>query len=651
MCGFAGMLGGNWRQEDAPAQLTPMARALEHRGPDDEGLWWDEAAQVGLAHRRLSVVELSAAGHQPMASHNGRYVIAYNGEIYNHADLRKALSAALPWRGGADTETLLAGFEAWGIAPTLERCIGMFAFALWDRQTRCLTLARDRLGEKPLYYGWQGRTGARSFLFASELKALKTHPSFEAKVDCDALAMFMQRAYVPAPHSIYRGVHKLEPGCMLTLSLERPEPVLERYWSAEQAVRQGLMDPFAGSPMEAVDALQTRLSEAVRLELMADVPVGAFLSGGVDSSTVVALMQAQSGRSVKTFSIGFHEDEFNEAAHAKAIARHLGTEHHELYVSAHQALAVIPRLPSLYDEPFADSSQIPVFLLSQLARQHVTVSLSGDGGDELFAGYNRYQWTATAWNKLAKLPLPMRQTAARVMELLSPAAWTRLASWSGMSNRWANVGDKLHKGAKAMRSRSIAQLYQNITSAWPEDSGLVVGAMAVPAHGTDPGQSLHGLSGPEYMMAQDLLTYLPDDILTKVDRAAMGASLETRVPLLDHRVVEFAWRLPMQYKLRLENGRQTTKWALRQVLHRYLPAPLFERPKAGFALPLGEWLRGPLRDWAETLLNESRLKREGILNPGPIRGKWAEHLSRRRNWQQELWCVLMYQAWAEANRA
>jgi len=648
MCGFTGFLGGLWGADAARAQLQAMTDAIAHRGPDADGQWFDADTVVALGHRRLSIVDLSAAGAQPMVSSSGRYVMAFNGEIYNHLDLRAELAQAgqaPAWRGHSDTETLLAGFDALGIRATVERAVGMFAFAVWCRQTRTLTLARDRLGEKPLYYGWQGSGRAAVFLFGSELKALRAHPAFGARINRDALCMFLRHNNVGGSHSIYEGVHKLLPGSLLTVSQAVPEPVLHTYWSGAKVAEQGVSRLFAGSAGQAVDALEGLLKAAVRQQMVADVPLGAFLSGGVDSSTVVALMQAQASRPVKTFSIGFHEAAYNEAGYAKAVARHLGTDHTELYVTAEQALAVIPRLPTLYDEPFADSSQIPTFLVSQLARQHVTVSLSGDAGDELFCGYNRYPLTASLWRRLSAIPQPLRRALAWGLTRLSPQQWNRLTAHTPLARHWANIGDKLHKGAGVMAAGSIDGLYLGMVSHWPQPHDLVIG-------GTEPRSALNGLapalaglSDVERMMALDLLTYLPDDILTKVDRAAMGVGLETRVPFLDHRVVEFSWQLPVRYLLRREGGSTTTKWALRQVLYRHVPRALIERPKMGFGVPIDTWLRGPLRDWAEDLLGAARLKREGYLNPAPIRQKWAEHLSGQRNWQHQLWCVLMFQAW------
>lgn len=649
MCGLTGFWQpGGCRHDGAAVTVRRMADALAHRGPDDAGVWVDAAAGVTLGHRRLAIVDLSPAGHQPMASASGRFVIAFNGEIYNHAELRRELEAAgraPAWRGHSDTETLLAAVEAWGLERTLARSVGMFALALWDAQERALWLARDRLGEKPLYYGWQRGV----LLFGSELKALRAHPAFVGEIDRGALAAYFRHDYVPAPHSIYQGIRKLPPGSWLRLTGPQaaawawPEPVA--YWSLKEGAEAGLRAPFAGTETEAVQALEERLYESIRLQMVADVPLGAFLSGGVDSTTVVALMQAQSSRPVRTFTIGFHEGEYNEAQHAAAVARHLGTEHTELYVTPEQAMAVIPRLPQLYDEPFADSSQIPTFLVAQLARQQVTVCLSGDGGDELFGGYNRYFWTDRIWRKLGWAPKALRQAAAAGLRAVPPEGWNRL--WAAVAPllpgrlRVPNPGDKLHKLAEVLRAEGPQAIYHRLVSHWWQPEALVLGAAEAPTALTRP-ETWPAVDDPRHwMMALDALTYLPDDILVKVDRAAMGVSLETRVPLLDHRVVELAWRMPLGYKIRDGQG----KWLLRQVLYRHVPRELVERPKQGFGVPIDHWLRGPLRDWAEDLLSEGRLREEGFLDPAPVRALWAEHLSGRRNGQYLLWDVLMWQAW------
>ena len=647
MCGLVGFFAGDVGDaENARGRLVRMANRIVHRGPDDAGYWCDVQRGIGLGHRRLSIIDLSPAGHQPMHSSGGRYVIAFNGEIYNHLDLRRelALTADFAWRGHSDTETLLAGFDAWGVRQTVERCIGMFAFAVWDNASGVLTLARDRLGEKPLYYGWQGSGATKTFLFGSELKALKAHPAFSAGIDRGALCLLLRHNAIPAPYSIYEGIAKLDPGCVLSVSLDRPEPQISQYWSLPEVALAGVATPFSGTPDAAVDQLDGLLKDAIRGQMMADVPLGAFLSGGIDSSAVVALMQAQSIQPVKTFTIGFNDAGYNEAVHAKAVARYLGTEHTELYVQPQQARDVIPLMPTLYCEPFSDSSQIPTFLVSQMARQHVTVSLSGDAGDELFAGYNRYQMTERLWRRLEHIPRPIRSLLARGITSVSPAGWDRLARYIPGASGYRVFGDKLHKGAGVLASGSVDELYLGLVSHQTRPESWVIGGHEPPTKLTGLRPALDGLSSVERMMVLDTISYLPDDILTKVDRAAMGVSLESRVPFLDHRVVEFAWKLPLGYKL---CGGQT-KWALRQVLYRYVPKELIERPKMGFGIPLDVWLRGPLREWAETLLDEARLKREGYFHPAPIREKWIEHLSGSRNWSHHLWDVLMFQAWLES---
>jgi asparagine synthase (glutamine-hydrolysing) len=651
MCGLAGLwqLHGG-AQDTLLQQVQAMSAQLTHRGPDDSGLWCDESTGIALAQRRLSILDLSPAGHQPMHSACGRYIIVFNGEIYNHLDLRERLlaeGAAPAWRGHSDTETLLACFVAWGIERTLQASVGMFAFALWDRRQRMLTLARDRLGEKPLYYAWQGDT----LLFGSELKALKAHAVFHADIDRDALALLLRHDCIPAPYSIYRGVFKLRPGHLLHISADAPrdaQPV--PYWRYNDAVSAGLGNPLHGTDAEAIDALEAQLSASIGAQMLSDVPLGAFLSGGIDSSTIVALMQARSTRPIKTFTMGFGEDGYDEAMHAKAVATHLGTEHTELYVRPEDALAVIPRLPSIYCEPFGDSSQIPTFLISQLTRRQVTVALSGDGGDELFGGYNRYLGARTTWERMQRLPSFARQAGAGALRAMSPAAWNR---WFErvkplLPKRWhlATPGDKAQKLADVLTLSSGHAFFLNLASQWKDPGSIVIGAHEPMTLLTDPAAWPHTDSLAQWMMAMDAQTYLPDDILVKVDRAAMANSLETRVPMLDHRVVELAWRIPLHQKIRDGEG----KWLLRQVLYRHVPRELIERPKMGFGIPLDSWLRGPLRDWAEALLDESRLRREGYFHPAPIRQKWKEHLSGRHNWQHRLWTVLMFQAWLEENR-
>jgi asparagine synthase (glutamine-hydrolysing) len=629
-----------------------MGRTLQHRGPDDSGVWSDAEAGVGLAHRRLSIVDLSAAGHQPMSSPDRRFTLSYNGEIYNFAALRQELEArGHGFQGHSDTEVMLAAFAEWGVEAAVKRFVGMFAFAVWDARERVLHLCRDRVGEKPLYYGWAGK----AFVFGSELKALRAHPAWRGEIDRDALALLLRYNYIPAPYSIYKGVFKLLPGTILTVSadaLERRElPAPHAYWSAREVAEAGMRDPFAGDADEATAVLEQLLREAIAGQMVADVPLGAFLSGGIDSSLVVALMQAQSGRPVKTFTIGFHEAAYNEAEFAKAVAGHLGTEHTELYVTPKEALAVIPRLPALYDEPFADSSQIPTFLVSQLTRRSVTVSLSGDGGDELFGGYNRYFWGRRIWDKIGWMPRGLRRSAARGIVSVSPAAWD--ATFHGLGPllpgkfKQTIPGDRMHKLAEVLGVEHPEAMYRSLVSMWKTPTELVPGASEPPTELSSENEWPALPDFVERMMYLDLMTYLPDDILVKVDRAAMGVSLETRVPYLDHRVVEFAWRLPLALKIRGGKG----KWLLRQILYKYVPPELIERPKTGFGIPIDSWLRGPLRAWAEELLDEGRLKREGFFDPRPIRQKWAEHLSGNRNWQYYLWGVLMFQAWLEETEA
>lgn len=647
MCGIAGVWSS--RAEDiAPLVLTGMTDAVAHRGPDDSGLWVDEEAGIALGHRRLSILDLSPAGHQPMASESGRFVLVFNGEIYNHMDLRADIEkqgVVFAWRGHSDTETLLASVEVWGLETTLKRCVGMFAIALWDRQDRCLILARDRMGEKPLYYGWNGRC----FFFASDLAAMRAHPAFRGDINRNALALLMRHNYIPAPHSIYLGIEKLVPGTFACIRHGdrdvRPKP----YWSVAEAVAHGLEHPFEGSPAEAVDRLEVLLKDAVARQMIADVPLGAFLSGGIDSSTVVALMQAQSTRPIKTFSIGFHESVYNEASHAKAVAQHLGTDHTEWYVTPQDALDVIPKLPQIYSEPFSDSSQIPTYLVSSLARRHVTVSLSGDAGDELFGGYDRYASTAAYWASMNRVPRAARRIMAQAITSLSAAQWNRLARplMALLPARYSkrDVGSLAWKGADTLLVDRLEPVYQRVVSHWAQPLELVLGA-AEPATMLTRGGGLPECAPIHRMMALDQVSYLPDDILCKVDRAAMAVSLESRVPLLDHRVIEFAWQLPLSYGMR--GG--VAKWPLREVLARHVPRQLTDRPKMGFGIPIDGWLRGPLRDWAESLLDASRLRQEGFFDPAPIRFKWEEHISGKANWHYHLWDVLMFQAWLEHQR-
>lgn len=644
MCGIAGFIAAPLLG-DADAlhiRARAMADAIFHRGPDDGDVWVDAAARVALAHRRLSILDLSPAGHQPMQSACGRYVVGYNGEIYNWAELRSELEAAgkaPAWRGHSDTEVLLAGIAAWGIEATLRRARGMFALALWDRAEKTLTLARDRIGEKPLYYGHVGD----DFAFGSELKALRALPAARFDTDPGALALMLRYGYVPAPYSIYRGICKLPPGTLLRVTADgrfgEPEP----WWRFAAVAHEGAANRRAVGDGEAVDALEAVLGAAIGEQMVADVPLGALLSGGLDSSTVVALMQARSTRPVRTFTIGFAEGDYDEGAHAKAVARYLGTEHTELHVTPEQARDIIPRLPEIYDEPFADSSQIPTALVCALTRQHVTVCLSGDAGDELFAGYNRYFWATSLWRRLGRVPPGLRRALAGGLSAVPAGSWNGVFGALGplmpARLRVSNPGDKLHKLAEVIGAPSPEALYRELVSQWRGPLPLR-GATEPPTLVADSARwpALPGFA--ERMMAVDTLSYLPDDILVKVDRAAMAASLETRVPFLDARVIDFAWRLPFQQKVRDGQG----KWLLRQLLYRHVPRELVERPKQGFGVPIEHWLRGPLRDWAEDLLSPEALAADGLLDPAPVRAMWQRHLSGR-NVQYGLWNVLMYQAW------
>jgi asparagine synthase (glutamine-hydrolysing) len=649
MCGIVGFLStGGAEERTLAGHAQRMSDCLAHRGPDDSGTWVDGDAGVGLGHRRLSIIDLSPMGHQPMISHCGRYVMVFNGETYNYLDIRRELEAsgsAPRWRGSSDTEVILAALSCWGIARTLQSMTGMFALAIWDRASRILHIARDRLGEKPLYYGWLGGT----FLFGSELKALRVHPRWKGQVDPGALSLFLRQGYVPGPYSIYTGIRKLTPGTFLSVERDGSERETT-FWSAREVAERGVAEPFAGSEAEATVALERLLSQAVGRQMIADVPLGAFLSGGVDSSTVVALMQAQSSRPVKTFTIGFREVGHNEAEHAKSVAVHLGTEHSELYVTPAEARETIPLLPRLYDEPFADPSQIPTFLVAQLARQKVTVSLSGDGGDELFGGYNRHFLARDLWRRVGWIPASARALAGGLITKASPTHWDSVLEpasrlWPGRL-RYPNPGEKLHKLASLLTAGDPDQVYRGLTSHWDNPSSVVVRGSEPPTAITDRSGWARLTDFTQRMMFLDLVSYLPDDILVKVDRAAMGVSLETRVPLLDHEVVEFAWRIPLGMKIRAGQG----KWLLRQVLYKHVPPSLIERPKSGFNVPIGEWIRGPLRDWAESLLSEPRLRREGFFHPAPIRQRWKQHLAGQRDWQQSLWNVLMFQAWLDAER-
>jgi asparagine synthase (glutamine-hydrolysing) len=631
VCGFTGFYSSFNNKGDKSFSISDLEDStsqINHRGPDDTGYWIDDSQTIGLAHTRLAIIDLSPAGHQPMPSACDRYIIAFNGEIYNHKKLRKQLeqqNQAPVWRGHSDTETLLACFSAWGVEQTLQETVGMFAISLWDKQEKILTLARDRFGEKPLYWGWNNDT----LLFGSELKALKVYPKFDAQVDRNSLALLLRYNYIPAPHSIYQGIEKLKAGHFVQISKGQIRKDVEPkpFWSFKQAVESGIQKPFSGSDAEAVNELEKILTESISDQMLADVPLGAFLSGGVDSSTVVALMQKQSPRPVKTFAIGFDEPGYNEAVYAKEVAQHLGTEHTELYVSSDDALALVPKLASIYCEPFADSSQLPTFLVSQMAKQHVTVSLSGDGGDELFGGYNPYQFAPKIWSKIKLLPAPLRKLAEQVLAGLP-------------------LPDKFQKLLSVFPAKDQYQFYQLMMSHWTNATDIVIGSENTDVFLSDPHQWPSTDSFEHWMMAMDAGQYMTDDILVKVDRAAMANSLETRVPLLDHRVFEFAWQLPLHMKIRDGVG----KWALREVLYRHVPKEMIDRPKKGFSIPLAQWLRGPLLEWTEQLLSEKRLISEGYFNPAPIRKAWLQHKYGKADNALKLWSVIMFQAWLEVEK-
>jgi asparagine synthase (glutamine-hydrolysing) len=641
MCGIAGLVDLERRFEPDLLRnvASRMADTLRHRGPDDRGVWIDPAAGIALGHTRLAIIDLSPAGAQPMLSSCGRFALSYNGEIYNAPELRSELEAAgRKFRGHSDTEVMVEGFAVWGVRPTVERLIGMFAFAAWDWASRVLTLARDRLGIKPLYWGHVDG----NLVFASELKTLKTVPGWRGEIDPDALSAFLRFGYVPAPMSIYRGIKKLMPGTLLECH-EDGSIRHETYWSLSDVAGRGLSSPLDISDADATAMVEELLSDAVRRRMVADVPLGVFLSGGIDSSTVAALMQANSTRPVRTFSIGFREPAYDEAAHAKQVAARLGTEHTELYVTPAETRAVIPKLQDIYDEPFADSSQIPTYLVAEMTRKHVAVALSGDGGDEVFAGYNRYGQGLALAKMIRRLPKPLRQAMAGAMTAVKPGTWDSLAIVLPSQMRPRLLGDKIHKLAGVLSEDAIG-FYRHLVTQWSSASSLVRAASA-------PDESLYADAirrrfpdDVSWMQYLDTLTYLPDDILAKVDRASMAVALEVRVPLLDHRVVELSWRLPQRFKLRGGTG----KWLLRQIAYKYVLKDLLERPKMGFAIPIDQWLRGPLRDWADDLIG-SLVRNGDVIDGAPVAEKWAEHQSGARNWQYFLWNVLMYEAWRRTN--
>lgn len=662
MCGITGFIG--CQKHHLQDIIQAMTDQISHRGPDDAGIWCDGENGLAFGHRRLSIIDLSPLGHQPMHSASERYTIIFNGEIYNYQSIRSSLiEKGHTFKGESDTEVMLAAFEEWSLEDAVKMFNGMFAFALWDNSEKLLHLVRDRIGIKPLYYGWQKDT----FFFGSELKSFRPHSDFLGDINRDALALMMRHNYIPAPYSIYQGIYKLPPGCIFSLKLNEVTRVRDSfspypngpdsssrpkaYWSARSVVESGIRNRFQGTPEEAQQILEEALMKSVKRRMISDVPLGAFLSGGVDSSTVVALMQAQSSIPIKTFSIGFYEDEYNEAQYAKKVAEHLGTDHTELYLPAKDAMDVIPLLPTLYDEPFSDSSQIPTYLVSKLARQHVTVSLSGDGGDELFCGYGRYLWAKPAWRMLKNTPSLLKKSVASGITLLTPDMWDAIYKVVDpllpQSYRVKAVGYKAHKLAELMQIDIVENFYTRLVSHWDRPESLVLHSKEPVTFLTDSQNWFKDIDYMEEMMFLDLITYLPDDILVKVDRASMGVSLEARVPLLDHEVVELAWTLPHSMKL----NNKVSKHILRNILYKYVPKHLIERPKMGFGIPMNHWLKKPLRDWAESLLNQERLENEGFFDSNLVRKYWNDHLEGKGNWQNYLWDVLMFQAWLENTRS
>lgn len=640
MCGFAGVLAEQQYLAVQQRFLQQMGASIQHRGPDDQGIFVNPNNTLGMVHRRLAILDLSAAGHQPMHSADGRYTLAFNGEIYNHQQLRSRLEKAYQsqWQGHSDTETLLEGFRHWGVEQTIKACVGMFAIALWDHTEQSLTLVRDRAGEKPLYYGFANGV----FLFGSELKALKTHPAFDNKLSLPAIALMLRHKYIPAPHTVYKHYSKLLPGTMLTVKAGQAEPQyrVHRYWSFANAAQHARLSPFNGSEPEAQAALERQLQQAVSEQMIADVPLGAFLSGGTDSSLIAALMQSQSTRPVKTYTVGFNVPEYNEAEHAKAVAKHLGCDHTEIYVDEQDALNVVPKLVELYDEPFADSSQIPTYLIAKEARKHVTVALSGDAGDELFCGYSRYFRAAQFYQTSKKIPPLVFSVIKKSKGFFLAEVWQQLEQVLGLGQS-KKLSTSLAKLADTAHLTDLPTLYTYMLSDWktlPLNNHADQHSTLIDTDFTND-QSAY-----EWMMLADSQSYLPDDVLVKVDRAAMAVSLETRVPMLDHRVIELALAIPQSYKVKGDQG----KWLLKNILYQYVPQRLLDRPKTGFGVPVDHWLKGPLKEWAENLLNEHKLKQQGLFDSKMIRKYWQEHQQGQQNWQYPLWNLLILLSWLEA---
>lgn len=643
MCGFIGFCGGKYADNEIKAIMRSMLSEIETRGPDSFGHWSNFSEGIHLGHQRLSVLDLSSEGNQPMLSKSGRYVISYNGEIYNHLELRLELENKfdeLEWRGTSDTETLLMCIEIWGIEQTCSKLKGMFAFGIWDNKTKELSLVRDRIGEKPLYYGWQGNEVDRVFLFGSDLRAFRHHPYFKPNVNRDSLSLLLRHNYIPAPYCIYEGFSKLEPGWILKISPKMGEEKHIQYWDAQKIAVEGKSNPFNGSYHEAVSHTEDLIKNSIKGQMLSDVPIGAFLSGGIDSSLIVALMQLAVSKPIKTFTIGFNEKGFNEAEFAKEVASVLSTDHTELYVTPDQCIDLIAKIPSIYGEPFADSSQIPTFLVSALAKRDITVALSGDGGDELYCGYNRYNLADNIWQKIRFIPCATRKNLADMLSNIPSNFWDKLGKFL-ISSPSVNLSDKVSKGCSLLGSSSIDDIYYKLISICNNPSTFLINSSEPLTQVTKNNDHLDLLAPKERMMLIDLISYLPDDILTKVDRASMGVSLETRVPFLDSEIVESALHMPLNYKIK--DGK--SKSILRDILSKYVPKNLIERPKMGFGIPLDQWLRGPLKPWAEDMLSVSRLKNEGFFDVDMIRSLWQSHLSRETNSASQLWTILMFQAW------
>ncbi len=649
MCGISGFYSKN--SSTFNNVILKMNSTLYHRGPERSKVWKDKYSGIIFGHQRLSILDLTKAGDQPMISHSGRFVITYNGEIYNHLELRKeieVINSNIKWKSGTDTETILEAIELLGIKETLNRVVGMFAFVIWDKKNRTLTLVRDRMGEKPLYYGWQGEGVNKVFLFGSELKALKPHPAFRGEINRNAIALQLRHNYIPDPYSIYKDIYKLLPGHYLQLKeIDLKKGILPKlinYWSLIKCAIHGSKNQLAENGLEIQSELEERLKLSVKQQMISDVPTGAFLSGGIDSSTIVSLMQSQSNKPIKTFTIGFSKDDFNEARYAKKIARHLGTEHTELYFSPKKAMEVIPKIPTIHDEPFSDNSQIPSFLLSQLAKKKIKVALSGDGGDELFCGYNRYNTTNNWSNKFNLIPRSVRGILANRIRSISQSNLNKILGLVPTLNEYASQGYKI-KSIKALEAKNLSDLYYILSSHWQNPTEVVKRSKEPGTFLTKFQPKLPDFNNYQIMMALDQITYLPNDILVKVDRTSMASSMEARVPFLDHRLIEYSWKIP--YSLKFRNGK--TKWILRKILKQYVPENLTERPKMGFGIPLNDWLRGPLRDWAENLLNDKKLSEQGYFNTKLIREKWEDYISNKNKLLYDLWNVLMFQAWRDEN--